>query len=95
MEPEAVAAALGLTRAESRVAAALAEGMSVRDIAAASGRAESTVRWTVKRIHARLGISRPGGPGADRPFRRRRPLGRPTPKAHLRSVDARFAHMDR
>ena len=44
VEPEAVAAALDLTRAESRVAAALAEGMSVRDIAAASGRAESTVR---------------------------------------------------
>ena len=58
VEPEAVAAALDLTRAESRVAAALAEGMSVRDIAAASGRAESTVRWTVKRIHAKLGISR-------------------------------------
>ena len=58
VEPEAVAAALDLTRAESRVAASLAEGMSVRDIAAASGRAESTVRWTVKRIHARLGISR-------------------------------------
>ena len=44
VEPEAVAAAHDLTRAESRVAAALAEGMSVRDIAAASGRAESTVR---------------------------------------------------
>lgn len=58
VEPEAVAAALDLTRAESRVAAALAEGMSVRDIAAASGRAESTVRWTVKRIHAKLCISR-------------------------------------
>lgn len=58
VEPEAVAAALDLTRAESRVAAALAEGMSVRAIAAASGRAESTVRWTVKRIHAKLGISR-------------------------------------
>ncbi len=58
LDPERVAAVLGLTRAESEIAAALAEGLSVRDIAAATHRAESTVRWTVKRIHAKLDITR-------------------------------------
>ena len=55
---ERVAAALGLTRAESRIAVALAEGATVREIAAASHRAESTVRELVKRIHVKLDVSR-------------------------------------
>ena len=38
------AAALGLTRMESQVAVLLAQGMSVREIAAATGRRESTIR---------------------------------------------------
>ena len=58
IDPERVSAALGLTPAEGRVAAALAEGNSVREIAAAAQRAESTVRWTVKNIRAKLGSSR-------------------------------------
>ena len=53
-----VAAILGLTRAESKVAAALAEGASVREIANGSGRKESSVRWLIKNIHAKLDISR-------------------------------------
>lgn len=58
VDPGRTAAALGLTPAEGRVAAALAGGASVSDIVAATHRAESTVRWTIKRIHAKLGISR-------------------------------------
>ena len=58
IDPERVAAALGITRAESRVAVALAEGATVREFAAATHRAESTVPELVKRIHVKLGISR-------------------------------------
>ena len=58
IDPEHVAAALGLTPAESRVAVALAEGKTMRDIAAATHRAESTVRELVKRIHVKLDVSR-------------------------------------
>ena len=58
IDPEQVAAALGLTKAESRVAAALTEGATVRDIARDTYRAESTVRWQIKRVHAKLDISR-------------------------------------
>ena len=58
IDADLVAAAFRLTRAEGQVAAALAEGSTVREIAAATFRAESTVRWLVKQIHAKLGISR-------------------------------------
>jgi len=56
--PESVAATLGLSKAESEVAAALAEGSTVTDIARTTCRAESSVRWQIKRIHAKLGLSR-------------------------------------
>ena len=58
IDPDFTAEALGLTRTEGKVAAWLAGGASVRDIAVANRRAESTVRWTIKRVHAKLGISR-------------------------------------
>ena len=58
IDPESVAAGLGLTPAEGRVASALAEGATMRDIATATHRAESTVRELVKRIHLKLNISR-------------------------------------
>ena len=58
IDPGFVEAALGLTDAESRVAAALAEGSSVADIAAATRRQESSVRWLVKQMHTKLGITR-------------------------------------
>jgi len=58
LDAEHVAATLGLTRAESRVAAELAAGATVRDIAATTFRRESSVRWLIKRIHAKLGVSR-------------------------------------
>ena len=58
IDPERVAAALDLTPAESRVAAALAAGGTVPTIAAATQRAEYTVRELVKRIHVKLDVSR-------------------------------------
>lgn len=58
ISPDLLAATLGLTEAESRAAAALAAGSSVADIASATRRQESSVRWLVKRMHAKLGISR-------------------------------------
>ena len=53
-----VQATLGLTPTESLVAALLAEGQSVRDIATMTGRKERTVRWHVEQIFEKRGISR-------------------------------------
>ena len=58
IDPALVEAALGLTPAESRVAALLAEGRTVRDIAAATGRTERTVRWHIQQTFEKQGISR-------------------------------------
>ena len=58
VDADLVAATFRLTRSESRIAAALAEGRSVREIARRTWREESSVRWHVKRIHTKLGISR-------------------------------------
>ena len=58
IDPKVVASTLGLTPAESRVAGQLACGESIRDIALATGRKEGTIRWHVKRILLKLGISR-------------------------------------
>ena len=58
IDPAVAAAALGLTGMESRVAVLLAEGMSVREVAAATGRKESTIRSHVKHMFARHGLSR-------------------------------------
>ena len=57
-DPELVASALDLTAAESRVAIMLAEGCTLRDIAAATGRSTGTVRWHLQQIFAKNGISR-------------------------------------
>lgn len=51
-------ATLGLTPAESEVAALLAEGLSVREIVKAKGRGEYTVREQVKQIFRKLRVSR-------------------------------------
>ena len=56
--PGLLSATLGLTEAQSQVAAELAAGSNVRDIAVATRRRESSVRSLVKQMHARLGISR-------------------------------------
>ena len=52
------AEALGLTRMESRVAVLLSQGLSVHQIAAATGRKESTIRSHVKHMFAKHGLSR-------------------------------------
>ena len=53
-----VAQALGLTPAESRVAVLLAEGTAVRNIAKGLDCQENTVRYHIKQMHQKLGISR-------------------------------------
>ena len=58
IDPAVAAAALGLTGMESRVAVLLAEGMNVREVAAATGRRESTIRTHVKHMFAKHGLSR-------------------------------------
>ena len=56
IDPACLATTFGLTRAESRVAAALAAGHSVRDIAVAAHRTQATVRAHVKQLHRKLGV---------------------------------------
>ena len=58
ISPSLLSATLDLTEAQSQVAAELAAGSSVRDIAVATRRKESSVRSLVKQIHVRLGITR-------------------------------------
>ena len=60
VDPAMVEAVLGLSPAEGRVAALLAEGKSVREIAAATGRSEHTIRWHVRQIFEKQGLSRIG-----------------------------------
>ena len=57
-DPGLVAQALNLTPAESHVAVMLADGKSVSDIAAATGRKESTIRWHMLHIFDKNAISR-------------------------------------
>ena len=58
IDPAMAGAVLGLTKMESQVAVMLAEGRSVAQIAAAFGRKESTIRWHVKQMSSKLGLSR-------------------------------------
>ena len=58
VDPELAMAALGLTPAESHVAVLVAEGKTIREIAVATGRSESTIRWHVRQIFNKHGISR-------------------------------------
>ena len=58
IDPALVAAVLGLTPAESQVAAALAQGSTVRDIVAATRRKETTVRTLLRQIYSKQGINR-------------------------------------
>ena len=53
-----VARTLGLTQAESEVASKLAEGMTVDQIAGATGRKRRSVYWLLERIYAKLGVRR-------------------------------------
>lgn len=58
IDPALVVEVLGLTRGEAEVAVWLAEGRSVTDMAAATGRQETSVRFHLKRTYKKLGISR-------------------------------------
>ena len=58
IDPALVASALELTPAESTVAAMLAAGYSLREVAAATRRKETTVRWYLRRIFAKRRVSR-------------------------------------
>ena len=57
-DPQGVRETLGLTPAQSVVAARLSEGMTVAEIALATNRKESSVRSLLKQTYLRLGISR-------------------------------------
>ena len=57
IDPGLVARALGLTLAESRVAAGLAEGKSVQDIAKVTGLTKNTLHWHLKQLYQKLPVS--------------------------------------
>ena len=58
VDPDLVARTLKLTPAETRVAVWLAEGKSVRDMAAATGHTEGAIYWHLKQIYQKQAISR-------------------------------------
>ena len=58
VDPGLVAATLGLTPTESEVAVMLAGGLTVQEIALASGRGRNTIRWHVRQICGKLGVTR-------------------------------------
>ena len=55
---DVVEVALGLTEMEGQVALLLAQGLTVREVAAATERRESTIRSHVKRVFTKHGLSR-------------------------------------
>ena len=57
IDPDLVAATLGLTPAEARVAALLAEGRSVREVAAQTDYREGYVRWLLKQAYKKNDLS--------------------------------------
>ena len=58
IDPNLVATTLGLTPAESRIAVWLTEGRTVREIATATGRRESSIHWHLRQMYLKLDISR-------------------------------------
>ncbi len=58
INPDLVATTLELTAAETQVAAWLAEGKSVRDMADARGHTEAAIYWHLQRIYQKHSISR-------------------------------------
>lgn len=58
VDADVVASALGLTPTESTIAVMLATGYSLREIAAAMGRKDNTIRWHLKHIFAKHQVGR-------------------------------------
>ena len=58
IDPGLIAATLGLTPGESQVAAWLAEGQSVADMARATGHTKDAIYWHLKQTYQKLHISR-------------------------------------
>lgn len=58
IEPGHVATVFGLTPAESEVSCRLAQGESVAEIAASTGRQKRTIYWLLEQIYAKLGVRR-------------------------------------
>ena len=56
VDPEIVQQILGVTAAEAEVAALVAEGRTVREIAALRHRSEASVRWHLKQLYGRTGL---------------------------------------
>ena len=56
VDPNAVQQALGLTAAEAEVAALLAEGRTVTEIAAARHRTVASVRWHLRQVYSKTGL---------------------------------------
>ncbi|MXZ37271.1 MAG: hypothetical protein F4230_12530 [Holophagales bacterium] len=57
IDPVRLSALLGLSPSEGRVSALLAEGRPVREIATATGYRESYVRWLLKQVYKKQGVS--------------------------------------
>ena len=57
IDAQRVAVTLGLTPSEGRMSALLAEGLKVREIAAATGWRETYVRWMIQQVFRKLGVS--------------------------------------
>ena len=58
IDPARAADLLGLTPAESRIAVLLAQGRSIDEVAAETGRGRTTVKWHIRHIYAKHGLSR-------------------------------------
>ena len=58
IDPVRVAALLGLSQVEGQLAAGLAEGRTVRELAGALGLTEGAVRWHLHEIYQKQGLSR-------------------------------------
>ncbi len=57
IDPALVAGTLGLTPVESRIAAWVAEGKTVREIAGTTGQTEGSVRWYLHQVYHKQGLA--------------------------------------
>ncbi len=58
IDADLVASALGMTPTEGSIAVMLATGRTLSEIAAATGRKKTTIRWHLRQIFAKHGVSR-------------------------------------